>query len=257
VSPRAIVTGASSGIGRATAVALADKGFDIGITWRENEAGALETARAVRNRDRQIEVRQLDLTVPDEAAGVVETLGTHLGGLDVLVNNAGMNRRAYAIEETLDAWRKVLDSNLTGTFACAQAGARVMMRAGTPGRIINVTSVHEHVPLRRGAAYCASKAAVGMLTRVMALELAEYRIAVNSVAPGHVATPMTGYDRVEPLVVERDGIPEGRIGRPQEVAEAIAHLASRQTYTTGTSWVVDGGLLLMAAVPLQSSVEGE
>jgi NAD(P)-dependent dehydrogenase (short-subunit alcohol dehydrogenase family) len=120
--------------------------------------------------------------------------------------------------------------------------------AGRGGRIINVTSVHEHVPLEGAAAYCAAKGGLGLLTKVMALELAGHGITVNSVAPGEIATAMTGNEDTDPRTVERPGIPLGRPGHAREIAAAIAWLASEEaSYATGASFVVDGGLLLMAA----------
>ena len=143
----------------------------------------------------------------------------------------------------------MIDVDLTGAFLVAQEAARRMVAAGSGGRIVNVTSVHEHVPLPRAAAYCAAKGGLGLLTKVMALELAEHGITVNAVAPGAIATPMTGAEDPEPHELQRPGIPAGRMGRAQEIAEAICYLASPEaSYATGASFVIDGGLLLMAAV---------
>jgi NAD(P)-dependent dehydrogenase (short-subunit alcohol dehydrogenase family) len=149
----------------------------------------------------------------------------------------------------LDSWRHVLDVDLTGPMVLAQRAARRMVAAGNGGRIINVTSVHEHVPLEGSSAYCAAKGGLGLLTKVMALELAEHGILVNSVAPGEISTPMTGQHDVDPETEDRPRIPLGRPGHAREVAAAIVHLAGPEaSYTTGASWVIDGGLLLMAAV---------
>jgi hypothetical protein len=127
-----------------------------------------------------------------------------------------------------------------------------MIAQGRGGRIVNVTSVHEHVPLRGSAAYCAAKGGLGMLTKVMALELADHAITVNSVAPGEIATPMTGNEDVDPATIERPGIPMRRPGHAQEIAAVIAFLASPEaSYVTGESVVADGGLLLMAAIANQ------
>lgn len=251
----AIVTGSDSGIGRAAAVALAEAGFDVGVTWHSDEAGAAETARAANTHGARVVLRRLDVSRPEEAQAVVADAIEELGGLCVFVNNAGLNHRAHILDETLEDWRRVLDVNLTGAFSCAQAAARHMVNADVRGRIVNVTSVHEHVPLHQGAAYCAAKAGLGLLTRAMALDLAPYGITVNAVAPGHVATAMNGYpEGASP--VPRPGIPLQRIGLPEEVAAAVAWLADARTgYVTGASIVVDGGLLQMATATLQAAVE--
>jgi NAD(P)-dependent dehydrogenase (short-subunit alcohol dehydrogenase family) len=142
----------------------------------------------------------------------------------------------------------VLATDLDGPFLCAQHAARRMVAQGTGGRIINVTSVHEHLPRLGAAAYCAAKAGLGMLTKVLALELAEHGITVNAVAPGEIATPMTGMDEAEAFDQQRPGNPVGRPGHVAEVASVIGFLASpRSSYVTGSSYVVDGGLSLMAA----------
>jgi NAD(P)-dependent dehydrogenase (short-subunit alcohol dehydrogenase family) len=244
----AIVTGSDSGIGKATAIALAEGGCDVGVTWFRGEAGGEETAAAVRAAGRKAVVAPLDLRRLPEAGGVVDRLADELGGLDVLVNNAGMGIATPFLEQTLEDWREVLDTDLTGAFVCAQAAARRMVAAGRGGRIVNVTSVHEQVPLEGAAAYCAAKGGLGLLTKVMALELAGHGITVNSLAPGEVATPMTGNEDVDPRTLDRPGIPLGRPGHAREIAAAIRWLASEESsYVTGASFVVDGGLLLMAA----------
>jgi NAD(P)-dependent dehydrogenase (short-subunit alcohol dehydrogenase family) len=146
----------------------------------------------------------------------------------------------------------VLDVDLTAAFVASQEAARRMAAAGG-GRIVNVTSVHEHVPLRGSSAYCAAKGGLGLLTKVMALELAEHGITVNAVAPGEIATPMTGAHDEDPTTIDRPNIPLGRPGAAREIAAAIAILASPEaSYVTGESFVVDGGMLLMAAVANQN-----
>ncbi len=244
----AIVTASDSGIGKATAVALAGSGCDVGITWHQDEAGAEGAAEEVRALGRTAEVRRLDLTALPQAVGVIEELIDALGGVDVFVNNAGKGVSAPFLETSLQDWQEVLDVNLSGAFLCGQSAAKRMAAAGKRGRIINVTSVHEHVPKKESAAYCASKGGLGLLTKVMALELAQHGITVNAVAPGEIATPMTGGEDVDPHERERPGIPVGRPGHAREIADAIAFLASPQaSYVTGESFVIDGGLLLMAA----------
>jgi NAD(P)-dependent dehydrogenase (short-subunit alcohol dehydrogenase family) len=251
---KAIVTGSDSGIGKATAVALAKAGYDVGITWHNDAGGAREAASEVTAAGRRGEVRQLDLGRLPDAADVVDELTDALGGLDVFVNNAGTGIDSPFLETSFEAWRHVIDVDLNGAFLCAQRAARHMLRTGNGGRIINVTSVHEHVPLKNASAYCAAKGGLGLLTKVMALELAEHGITVNSVAPGEIATPMTGNEDVDPRKEKRPAIPVGRPGSAWEIANAIKWLASEEaSYATGSSFVIDGGLLLMAAVGNQLS----
>jgi NAD(P)-dependent dehydrogenase (short-subunit alcohol dehydrogenase family) len=248
----AIVTGSDSGIGKATAVALARRGYDIGITWHADEDGAQATAREVRDAGRHAEVRKLDLVQLDRVQPIIAELVEALGGLDVFVNNAGTSRSAPFLEVSLEDWQHVIAVNLTGAFLAAQQAARTMRDQGRGGRIVNVTSVHEHVPLRDASAYCASKGGLGLLTKAMALELIEHGITVNAIAPGEIATPMTGAEDEDPRKLERPAIPAGRPGHAWEIAEWIVFLASPQSsYATGESIVVDGGLLLMAAVANQ------
>jgi NAD(P)-dependent dehydrogenase (short-subunit alcohol dehydrogenase family) len=248
----AIVTGSDSGIGKATAVALAEAGCDVGITWRSDEDGARSTAREVEAAGRRAEVRRLDLSDLPAAADVVDELAEALGGLDVFVNNAGIGQSAPFLELGWDEWRETLTVDLDGAFLCCQRAARRMVERGQGGRIVTVTSVHEHVPLRGSSAYCAAKGGLGLLTQSMALELAEHGITVNAIAPGEIATPMTGADDEDPHSIERPGIPVGRPGDAREIADAIAWVASSgASYLTGHSLVVDGGLLLMAAVQNQ------
>jgi NAD(P)-dependent dehydrogenase (short-subunit alcohol dehydrogenase family) len=250
--PNAIVTGSDSGIGKATAVALAERGFDLGITWHSDEGGAQGTAGEVRELGRRAEVRRVDLSDAAQPASVVGELTDALGGIDVLVNNAGTGSSTPFVELALEKWRHVLDVDLTAAFLAGQEAARRMISAGSAGRIINVTSVHEHVPLRGSSAYCAAKGGLGLLTKVMALELAEHGITVNAVAPGEIATPMTGAHEEDPATIERPKIPLKRPGAAREIASAIAFLASPEaSYVTGESFVIDGGLLLMAAVANQ------
>ncbi|MFF2656069.1 SDR family oxidoreductase [Kitasatospora sp. NPDC058032] len=262
----AVVTGASSGIGRAVAVALARAGHAVAIGYRTDLAAARRTAELAGGRTVLL---PLDLADPAAAARAVHGAADRLGGIDILVNSAGINRRSPVLDETLDDWWRILAVDLTGPFACAQAAARRMVRQGRGGRIVNVTSVHEFTPIPGGAAYCAAKGALGGLTRVMALELAPYGITVNAVSPGETATRMNGVldDHVldnhrlgghDLGALARPAIPVGRPGRAAEVAAAIVHLTGPgAAYTTGVSLTVDGGLSLTSAVANQRDAAHE
>lgn len=245
----AIITGSDSGIGRATAVRLAEDGFDVGLTFSRDEAGAEGTAEEVRRLGRLSEIRHLDLATAEDGARVVGELADALGGLDVLVNNSGSGDPAPWDELTVAQFRDIVEVDLVGAFACAQEAAKRMRAAGTPGRIVNVTSVHEHIPNSAATAYCSSKGGLGLMTKALALDLAGTGIRVNAVAPGEIATPMTGNEDVDPESVARPGIPLRRPGHAREIADVIAFLAGEESsYVTGASFVADGGLMLMAAM---------
>lgn len=241
-----IVTASDSGIGRATAVALAAAGMDVGITWRSDEAGAQATADEVRSLDRRAEVARLDVTDLDSCGAVVDDLAARLGGLDVFVNNAGTGSSTGFLEMTMPEWRHVVATDLDGAFACLQRAAQLMVQAGGGGRLIAITSVHEHQPRVGSAAYDAAKHGLGGLMKTIALELGRDGITANCVAPGEIATPMTGQEDVDPRQVNRPGVPLGRPGAAREIADVVAFLASpAASYVTGASWAVDGGMLQM------------
>ena len=247
--PVAIVTGSDSGIGKASAVALAEAGYDVGVTWNTDEDGARDTAREIESKGRRAAVRQLKADEPADAAKMVDEFASELGEIDVLVNNAGTGIDAPFVEQSIDHWQYVIDTNLTGPFVAGQRVAQRMVEAGRKGAIINITSVHEHIPKSGAAAYCASKGGLGLLTKVMALELAEHGIRVNAIGPGEISTPMTGQHEEDPGEQDREGdIPLGRPGHAYEIGRWVTFLCSDDaSYATGASFIVDGGLMLMAA----------
>src|SRR4051794_10608287 len=190
----AIVTGADSGMGKAIAELLAMEGYDVGVTFHTDKEGAEDTRQGVEERGQRCFVAQQDTADPNGTTQVVEELVSQLGGIGVLVNNAGTGHSTPVLDLELDEWRKVIGTDLEGAFLNSQVAARHMREQGKGGRIVNITSVHEHVPRYGATAYSVAKAGLGMLTKQMALELAEHGITVNSVAPGEIATPMTGMD---------------------------------------------------------------
>ncbi len=177
---------------------------------------------------------------------MIDRLADELGGVDVFVNNAGTGDGKPFLELDYETWRQTVATDLDGAFVCIQRAARRMVAAGSEGRIIAITSVHETQPRVGSSAYDASKHGLGGLIKTIALELGQYGITANSVAPGEIATPMTGQTDVDPHQVHRPGVPLGRPGDAREIAAVVAFLASpASSYVTGASWAVDGGMLQM------------
>jgi gluconate 5-dehydrogenase len=237
----ALVTGAGRGIGRAIALGLAEAGADLVLAARSAEQ--IEgVAAEVRALGRQALVVPTDVSDGGQVEAMVERVRVEHGRLDVLVNNAGISpyyRRAERLAEV--EWREVLDVNLTGTFLCCRAAAPLLPSGG---RVINVVSIGASVGLERLAAYCAAKAGVEALTRVLAIEWAERGVLVNAIGPGFLSTEMTAGLRDNPRL--RDGLiaktPLGRLGEPEEVVGAALYLASAaSSYVTGQTIYVDGG----------------
>ena len=247
----AVVTGSEDGIGRATAVALAAGGCDVGVVWHDDADRGRETVRLVESAGGRAALERLDLGPGHRPDAVLDALADRLGGLDVLVNVAGTHLVKPALETSEDELRHVLEVNLVGAFVLARAAARRMIAAGRGGRIVNVTSILAERPAPGFAAYTASKAALTGLTESLALELAPQGITVNAVAPGAIAVPRTGFEPgAPPDALRRGDVPVGRLGLPDEIARAIVHLAAPESgYTTGTTLLVDGGLALRRPLP--------
>jgi NAD(P)-dependent dehydrogenase (short-subunit alcohol dehydrogenase family) len=240
---RALVTGASSGIGRKVAQAYAQAGADVAIAARN--VGALQDVAdglAADGAGKVVPI-QCDVTRPEQVSSMVDRVVAELGGIDIAVCNAGIITVAPMLEMSPDEFQRIQDTNVTGVFLTAQAAGRAMVAQGRGGVIINTASMSGsviNVPQQVGH-YCTSKAAVIHLTKAMAVELAPHNIRVNSVSPGYILTelvePLTEYHRQwEPK------IPLGRIGRPEELIGLYVYLASEaSSYMTGSDVVIDGG----------------
>jgi glucose 1-dehydrogenase len=241
----ALVTGADSGIGRAIALTFAREGADLAIHYHSDQRGAEQTADAVRHHGREATVYQADFTDPGAAEGLIADVLTRMPTLDILVNNAGTGAGvAASLDTSTQAFLDVMNVDLVAPFILAREAARQMMRQGR-GTIINITSVHEEIPLRGAAAYCAAKGGLKMVTRTLALELAPHGVRINTIGPGMIATPMTERTLLDPEQSQQavQKIPLGRPGEPQEIANVALFLASDEaSYVTGSSFFADGAL---------------
>jgi glucose 1-dehydrogenase len=242
----AIVTGSDSGIGQAIAAELALAGADVCITYHTDEDGAGETRGMVEAAGRRAIVMQVDVREETQVERMFERTVEALGTPDILVNNAAVNADGtHVVDMETDAWDRVLRTNLYGPFFCCRRFIRERRTAGGGGRIINITSVHEEIPMVGAGAYDATKAGLRLLTRTLALEVADDRITVNNIAPGMILTPMNqeALDHPETRDEKTRHIPWKRAGRPEEVAKLAVYLASTDAdYVTGASFFIDGGL---------------
>lgn len=242
----AIVTGSDSGIGQATAVELAKEGADVVITYHRDEGGAEETKRQVEAQGRRAIVVKIDVRSHDEVRELFRATEEQLGTPYILVNNAAVNASGKTVAEMSDDdWDLELKTNLYGPFYCCKEFIRARAGSGGRGKIINMSSVHEEIPMPGAAGYDASKAGLKGLTRTLALELADQHINVNNIAPGMILTPMNIEAIRDPNQREQQEshIPWRRAGEPWEVAKLAVYLASEDAdYVTGQTFTIDGGL---------------
>ncbi|WP_071459918.1 SDR family NAD(P)-dependent oxidoreductase [Bacillus massilinigeriensis] len=242
----AIVTGAGRGIGRAIAIGLAEAGADVALISR-TEKDLDETASKVEALGRKAMIVPADVTRRGHIQHAVEHIAREWGGIDILINNAGMNIRTKAMDVTDEEWQTIMDTNLKSAFMMSQEAGKEMRRGGKGGRIINISSVAGHVALRTGVVYAATKAAMIQMTKVLALEWGKYGININSIGPWYFRTPLT-----EKLLQDESYVndilavtPLKRIGElPELVGPAVFLCTDAGSYITGQTLFVDGGMTI-------------
>lgn len=241
----ALITGGDSGIGRGIAQRFALEGAAVAFTFRQNEAAAEEVKSAIAQTGGRATGLRADVAVAADVQQAVDGAVAAFGALDVLVNNAGMEVIRPFLDVPEEEWDRVLDVNLKGPFLCTQAGVRAMLKHGRGGRVINISSVHEDIPMPGNSPYCAAKGGLRMLMRTLCDELAPYGITVNNIGPGAIGTPINQATMADPVKLKRlqAAIPLGRLGTPDEVAALAVFLASDEAaYVTGSSYFIDGGM---------------
>jgi glucose 1-dehydrogenase len=242
----AIVTGAATGIGNAIANAFAKEGAAVVIDYVGHPELADASVRSIQKAGGKALAVAADISNPEQVDSLIQKTVATFGRLDILVNNAGIEFKHPFVEFPFDLWQKVIAVDLTGPFLCAKAAANEMIRQSGGGRIINISSIHEDLPMPTNAPYCAAKGGLRMLMRTIAVELAPHKITVNNIAPGAIYTTIDKDVQSDPkleaqLMAE---IPLGRWGKPEEVAALAVFLASEAAaYCTGGTFFVDGGMI--------------
>jgi 3-oxoacyl-[acyl-carrier protein] reductase len=247
----AVVTGGSSGIGKGICLHLAGLGWDVAATYGRNHEGAKATATAIEEQGRRVLVEQCDVGYREQVAPFFEEVVRHFGSVpELVVNNAGVQAWGPLLEQSDEDWDRVIRTNLKGTFLCTQIGAALMVEHGIRGSIVNIGSGCNKVPFPRLVSYTASKGGIEMFTRSAAVELGRHGIRVNCVAPGAIEIERTKLEAPDYAETWGKQAPLGRVGFPEDVAKAVAFLASDAAgfITAQTVWV-DGGAFTLPSWP--------
>ncbi len=242
---RALVTGSSSGIGQAIAIGYAKEGADVVVHYNREQGPADEVVKQIQALGRRSAAFQADVSKVAACQQLVANAIQTLGGIDILVNSAGLEIREPFTEVTEAHFDLVMDVNLKGTYFTTQAAAQQMIKQGQGGRLINISSIHEDIAFLNYSTYCAAKGGLRMLTREACQELAPHNITINNIAPGAVATPINTRTLESSALLDelKQVIPMGRLAEPEEVVGVAVFLASDGAgYVTGSTYFVDGGM---------------
>jgi glucose 1-dehydrogenase len=255
VGQKALVTGASKGLGQAMAIGFAQAGADVLVNYRGDRAGAEHTVRTIEEMGRKAVLFEADVAKEDQVQAMFKFMIDTFGRLDICVSNSAVQQNAPVDEMTLEQWQRVIDVNLTGTFLCAREAIRLFKKQGIDrkisyacGKLLFISSVHDVIPWEGHANYAAAKGGMMLFMKSLAQEVAHLRIRVNSLAPGAIRTPMNVEKLTTPELFEQqllNLIPYKRIGEPEDVARLAVWMASDESdYVQGTTIYVDGGMLL-------------